>query len=79
MVLWCWAVLFVLTTLPLVHLVTMILLEAVEAVEADSAVVAAAEGAVVEGSMTVEAAGVVVVDVEDRPTAAGSVTSKVRR
>ena len=79
MVLWCWAVLFVLTTLPLVQLVTMILLEAVGAVGADSVVVAAEEDAVVEGSMTVEAAAAVVVDVEDRPTAAGSVTSKVRR
>ena len=79
MVLWCWAVLFVLTTLPLVHLVTMILLEAVGDVEAGSVVVAAGEDAVVEVSMSVEAAEVVVVDVEDRPTVAVSVTSKVRR
>ena len=79
MVLWCWAVLFVLTTLPLVHLVTMILLEAVGDVEAGSVVVAAGEDAVVEVSMSVEAAEAVVVDVEDRPTVAVSVTSKVRR
>ena len=79
MVLWCWAVLFVLTILHLVHLVTMILLEAVAAVGADSVAVAAREDAVVEVSMSVEAAGAVVVDVEDRPTVAVSATSKVRR
>ena len=79
MVLWCWAVLFVSTTLPLVHLVTMIPLEAVGDVGADSVVVAAEEVVVAEVSMIAEVAGAVVVDVEDRPTAAVSATFKVRR
>ena len=78
MVLRSWAVPFVSTTPPLVHLVTMILLVAAVDVGVVPVVVVGV-AAVVEGSMIVEAAEADVVDVGTRPTVEVSVTSKARR